>query len=678
MDHIDFSLPFQNPVLIFSIVLFIILFTPILLSRLRIPPIIGLIIAGAVIGPYGLHLMDRDSSIVLFGTVGLLYIMFLAGLEIDMADFKKNKYKSMLFGFFTFSIPMVLGTSVSYYFMEYPINSSILLASMFASHTLLAYPVVSRFGVIKNRAVNITVGGTVITDTLALLVLAVVVGMERGDVGQEFWIRLIISLIIFGFLVLYVIPLISRWFFKKQEESVLQYIYVLGMIFLSAFLAQLAGIEAIIGAFLAGLALNRIIPHTSALMNRIEFVGNAIFIPFFLIGVGMLIDYRVFISGADALIIAAVMTVTATVAKLLAAYFSKLSFKFTHSEFMMMFGLSNAQAAATLAAVLVGYNVIIGTTPEGEDIRLLGEDVLNGTIIMILVTCTISSLVVSKAAREIALVESEEDEKKTGGVSKFGDRFLIPVSNAETTEQLIGFSALFSGKKGIIEFYALNIQTDEENSSKGLKLLEKAQKAGAALDTPIKAISRYDINVANGIVNSIKENRITDVVLGMHQKSNFADTYFGYVLENVINKTASCIFIYKPVQPISTIKKMVVVVPGRAEYEPGFGKALKRLHMLSKELSSPIIFYSNPETLDKAQGVLRELEHNLPIKYQSLDDWEDFLVISRDVAFDDLLVVLSARKNTLSYNRLFEKLPKQLTKYFQNNNILMLYPEQFG
>lgn len=676
MEHIDFSLPLTNPVLKFAIVLFIILAAPIFLSRLKIPPIIGLLIAGAIIGPYGFHLFDRDSSIVLFGTVGLLYIMFLAGLEIDMADFKKNKYKSMLFGSYTFFVPMILGTAMGYYLLDFPLNSSVLMASMFASHTLIAYPLVSRFGVTKNKAVNITVGGTVITDTLALLVLAVIVGMERGEVGTEFWLRLGISLLIFGGIVLWVIPIVSRWFFKKQEDAVSQYIYVLGMVFLAAFLAELAGVEAIIGAFLAGLALNRIIPHTSALMNRIEFVGNALFIPFFLIGVGMLIDYRVLISGTGALIIAGLMTLTATLAKFVAAYFSKLSFNFNKNEFLMMFGLSNAQAAATLAAVLVGYNVIVGTAADGEEVRLLNEDVLNGTIIMILITCTISSFVVNKSARELALLESENDQEEEKQV-RYVNRFLIPISNTETIENLISFTVLFKSKKTPTEFLALNIQTDEEHGSKGKKLLEKAQKSAAALDTPLRAISRYDINIANGIVNSIKENHATDVVLGMHEKGSFADTYFGQVLENVIDRTQSNIFIYKAIQPINTIKKLVVVMPEMAEYEPGFSKAVKRLHLLSKELSSEIVVYANAATLEKIRKVLKGLEHNLPVICHALDNWEDVLIISRDVRIDDLLVVVSARRNTISYNKLFEKIPRQLSKYFQNNSILLLYPEQF-
>ncbi|MFN3916663.1 MAG: cation:proton antiporter [Flavobacteriales bacterium] len=680
MGHIDYNLPLSNPILIFSLVLFIILFAPLVLNRLKVPPIIGLIIAGAIIGPKGFYLMERGDSIKLFGTVGLLYIMFLAGLEIDMADFKKNKYKSLLFGMLTFLIPMGLGTAAGLYILELSVYSSILLASMFASHTLLAYPIASRFGISKNKAVNITVGGTVITDTLALLVLAVIVGMVKGDVNTEFWITLGISISIFTLIVLFLIPFLSRWFFKKEQDPISQYIFVLGIVFLSAFLAELAGIEGIIGAFLAGLALNKLIPHTSALMNRIDFVGNALFIPFFLIGVGMLIDFSIFVSGKGALLVAGVMTTTATTSKLLAAFFTKLSLKFTRSEMFLMFGLSNAQAAATLAAVLVGYNIILETDTEGNVVRLLNEDILNGTIIMILITCTISSVVVSRASKNIALLENdgdEEDEKNTEE-KLIQNRFLIPVSDMDIIEPVINFSSLLKPKKGLTETYAIHIKTEDESSKKGQRLIEKALKAGASLDYDIRPISRHDINIPSGILNCIRENNITDVFLSLGEKNNFIDSFFGSVTDTVIEKTDNSVYIYRSVQPLNTIKNLIVVVPEQAEFEIGFVKWVQKIHLLSKELNTPILFYSNPITTEKIKNTFVALEHNLSVGYKLLDDWDDFLIIARDLSPDDLFIIVSARKNTLSYNRLFDKLPKQLTKYFSNNNLVIIFPEQYN
>ncbi|MDO9614798.1 MAG: cation:proton antiporter, partial [Bacteroidota bacterium] len=385
------TLPLTNPVLKFLVILVIILFAPILLNKIRIPQILGLIIAGAIIGPNGINLLLRDSGIILSGTAGLLYIMFLAGLEIDLAEFKKNSSKSLIFGMFTFLIPMTMGTLAGLYVLNFPMLTSVLLASMFASHTLIAYPILSKLGVTKNRAVNIAVGGTLITDTLALLVLAVIVGMTTGEVNSQFWTKLTISIILFGLTVMILFPIIGHWFLKRYDDNVSQYIFVLAMVFLGAVLAEVAGIEAIIGAFLSGLALNRLIPATSPLMNRIEFVGNAIFIPFFLIGIGMLVDYRAFFLDFETIKVAAVMTVVATSAKFMAAWLTQKSLKFTVDERRLIFGLSNAQAAATLAAVLVGYNVILGQSANGEPIRLLSESVLNGTIVMILITCTIAT-----------------------------------------------------------------------------------------------------------------------------------------------------------------------------------------------------------------------------------------------------------------------------------------------
>src|SRR5690606_21206626 len=389
-------LPLDNPVLIFALILFIILFAPLLLNRVKIPQLIGLIMAGALIGPYGLHLMERDSSIVLFGTVGLLYLMFLAGLEIDAGDFKKHRNKSIVSGFLTFSVPMLIGTLAGYYLLHFSLISSILLASLMASHTLIAYPIISKMGITKNKAVNITVGGTMITDTLALLVLAVVAGMSTGEINNAFWIRLGVSVLIFGLIVGLIFPLLGRWFFKRYDDNVSQYIFVLGLVFLGAFLAEAAGIEAIIGAFFAGLSLNRLIPHTSPLMNRIEFVGNALFIPFFLIGVGMLIDLRVFFLDLNTLYVAGIMTAVAFSAKYIAAFFTQKIFGFSKAQRDVIYGLSNAQAAATLAAVLVGYNIILGETPDGEPIRLLNDSVLNGSILMILITCTVASFVAQR------------------------------------------------------------------------------------------------------------------------------------------------------------------------------------------------------------------------------------------------------------------------------------------
>jgi len=676
LSILEISFPLKNPVLIFSMILFIILFAPLMLNKLRIPHLIGLIMAGAIIGPNGLNLMNRDSSIILFGTVGLLYIMFLAGLEIDLGDFKKNSKKSLIFGMYTFIIPMGLGTLLGIYLLGFSVPTSILMASMFASHTLIAYPIVSKLGVAKNRAVNITVGGTLITDTLALLVLAVIVGMSTGEINEQFWLKLGISIVLFGLIVMLVFPIIGRWFFKRFDDNISQYIFVLGMVFLGAFLAEAAGIEAIIGAFLAGLALNRLIPATSPLMNRIEFVGNALFIPFFLIGVGMLIDYRVFFEGTQTIKVAALMTICATSAKFIAAWLTQKTFKFSADERRLIFGLSNAQAAATLAAVLVGYNIVVGVDESGNVIRLLNESILNGTILMILVTCTIASFVAQKGAQNIAL--AERDGEETSSNDAIEERILIPVNNEDYTEELVNLSVTIKSKRNKVGLYALNVIDNsgqgDGSEKRANKILESASKTAASTDNQLHSLLRYDINTLNGIVNVVKEHKITDIILGLTDKKGLLDAFFVNLTEGILSRCDTTTFIYKPSQPLSTIKRHLVVVPENAEREVGFPFWLIKVWNLGRNTGAQLVFLATQPTIDYLTEI--HAKHPVSSEFRLFEDWGDFLIMLKELKTDDNLIVIMSRRSFPSYHNSMAKIPNQLKRYFEDNSTMMIYPMQ--
>lgn len=677
LNIFETTLPLANPVLKFLVILIIILSAPILLNKLKIPHILGLIIAGAIIGPNGFNLLLRDSGIILSGTVGLLYIMFLAGLEINMDEFKKNSSKSLMFGLNTFTIPMILGTLSSYYILNLSLLSSILVASMYASHTLIAYPILSKLGVTKNRAVNVAVGGTLITDTLALLVLAVIVGMTTGIVNTVFWTKLSVSIFSFGLVVMLLFPIIGRWFLKRYEDNVSQYIFVLVMVFLGAVLAEAAGIEAIIGAFLSGLALNRLIPSTSPLMNRIEFVGNAVFIPFFLIGVGMLVDYRAFFKDFETIKVALVMTAIATSAKFIAAWITQKSFKFSVDERRLIFGLSNAQAAATLAAVMVGYNIIIGESASGEPIRLLSEYILNGTIIMILVTCTIATFSAQKGGRNISLKESSIIERST---SKNAERILIPISNPDTIEELISLSTIIKSKDNKKGLYALNIinndSIDPDVDTRAKNMLERAVMTASSTDMQLNKLLRYDISIANGITGVIKEHSITDLILGLHIKKEVSESFMGKLTEGIISKCNTTTFVYKPVQPISTIKRHIIIVPLNAEQVIGFPYWLSKILNIPKNTGSKLVFYAGESTINIIKNLLSK--HSLEADFKIFEDWNDFLIISRDIKIDDNLIIILSRVNKPSYNENMTKIPGYLDKYFQSNSFILLYPIQIG
>ena len=677
LSILEVTLPLTNPVLKFLLILIIILIAPILLNKLKIPHILGLIIAGAIVGPNGFNLLLRDSGIILSGTAGLLYIMFLAGLEIDITEFKKNSSKSILFGLYTFLIPMILGTFSSLYILNLSISSSVLVASMYASHTLIAYPILAKLGVTKNRAVNITVGGTMITDTLALLVLAVIVGMTKGEVNALFWTRLSISILAFGLTVIFLFPIIARWFLKRYEDNTSQYIFVLAMVFLGAVLAEAAGIEGIIGAFLTGLALNRLIPSTSALMNRVEFVGNAVFIPFFLIGVGMLVDYRAFFTDFETIKVAFVMTIIATTAKFMAAWLAQKSFKFSIDERRIIFGLSNAQAAATLAAVLIGYNIIIGESLSGEPIRLLSESILNGTIVMILITCTIATFAAQKGGRNLATKESTIIESLDNGRP---ERILIPISNPDTIDELINLSTIIKSKDNKDGLFALNIvnieSIESEDDIKAKRILEKAVIAASATDIQLNKLLRYDMNTQNGITGVIKEQYITDLVLGLHISKGISDTFLGKLTEGILSKCNVTTFVYKPLQPISTIKRHVIIVPGDAEKVIGFQFWLSKIWNISKNTGTKLVFYASEPTTSLIRNIL--FKHPIDAEFIVFENWNDILSISHDIKKDDNLIIVLSRVNKPSYHENMANIPEYLNKYFKSNSFILIYPMQIG
>lgn len=675
MDWLDFSLelPITDPTWIFLLVLLIILFAPILLTKLRIPHIIGMILAGLAIGEHGFNILVRDSSFELFGKVGVYYIMFLAGLEMNMADFKKNRGKAVALGLLAFIIPIGIGMVTNVLLLKYSLITSILLASMYASHTLVAYPIVIRYGISRQRSVSIAVGGTAVTDTLTLLVLAVISGVFKGEAGGLFWLWLVVRFVVLGGLIMYFLPRVGRWFFRRYDDNVMQYIFVLAMVFLGAGLMELIGMEGILGAFLVGLVLNRLIPHVSPLMSHLEFVGNALFIPYFLIGVGMLIDVKVIFGEGDALKVAGVMIVVALGGKWIASWLTQKIYRMSVLERELMFGLSNAQAAATLAAVLVGYNIIL---PDGS--RLLNEDVLNGTVLLILVTCIVSSFTTERAARKMAMGEAHPEEDR----SREPEKILIPVANPNTIEYLMNLSLVIRDPKQKDNLLALNVINDHSGTEaleqQGKRYLERAAKITASAGVELKCISRYDLNIAAGIIHTAKEHGATDVIIGLHWKVNIVDSFFGMLTESLLKGLHREVMVARFLIPINTLRRIIVAVPPKAEYEAGFQKWVDHFCRMGTTLGCRVHFFANEQTGNLLQGLVKKKHSNTLTEFSRLDEWEDLLLLTGQVNYDHLLVVISARRGSISYDSSFEKLPSQLGRYFTNNSLIVLYPDQLG
>ncbi|HTJ12129.1 MAG TPA: cation:proton antiporter [Dinghuibacter sp.] len=667
---ISLKLPLKDPVPIFSLVLFIVLLAPIVLRKFRIPSIIGLILAGVAIGDHGFDLIEKG-SIDLFGRAGLLYIMFLAGLELDMNEFRENRNRSALFGILTFCIPFGLGLLVCHYILHFNFVGSLLVSSMFSTHTLVAYPIASRLGITKNEAVTITVGGTIITDSAVLLILAVITGYGKGQLGQGFWIQLGVSIAIFTAVVLWGFPWLGRWFFKKiKDDKVTHFIFVFAMVFLAAFLAEMAGVDAIIGAFLAGLALNRLIPTTSPLMNRIEFVGNAIFIPFFLISVGMLVDLHILLKGPTALMIAGILTAVALCGKWIAAWLTQHFFRYTATQRNVIFGLSGAHAAATIAVILIGYNM-----------KIVDENVLNGTVILILITCMVASFVESNAGTRLAVAEAEAKPDLSTGPEKI----LLPVLSPARAEELLDFAVMIKENSLDTPIVSLVVVKDDDEAREKIILSNRVQEEtvarASATENEVQTITRIDLNVVDGIARTVKELGITDVVLDWEEKASTTErlfgTLFGTTQENILSSVRETIYSCLFHAPLNTTGKVYVLAGRNAEYEVGFSHWMHKVLRLCKETGARLVLCCPKRTYLACEAFIEGAQVALDYDQMLVEDPDDLVhTLEGRVSGIDLLVLISARKGTLSFQHYMENAPARLQRHFPASNIILIYPEQ--
>ncbi|MCE3227186.1 MAG: sodium/hydrogen exchanger [Bacteroidetes bacterium] len=662
-DFLNNYLPVKNPVLILAVTLLIILFSPLLFRRFRIPGIIGLILAGIIIGPNSLHIIESTNSFELLSKTGLLYIMFLAGLEIDMHEFRHNRNKSIVFGALTFLVPITIGYFVCIYVFHFSLWSSVLLASMFSTHTLLSYPIVSNMGIVKNRAVQITFGGTIITDSAVLILLGVITNVVTGEINGIFWMRVIISLSLLLFATLYLLPKISRWFFRNIEsQASSQYIYVLAVVFISGFLSELAGVEPIIGAFLAGLGLNKVIPNNSILMNRIVFIGNTLFIPFFLISAGMLVDLRLFFKGGNALVFAGVLSVVGIVTKYLAAYLTALIYKYNKWERNIIFGLSVSHAAATLAVIKVGF-----------DIGLFDQNVINGTIILILISCLVSSFVSERAARKIAVQEKEVIRK---GADK-NERILIPVSNPENIQRLIDFALLIKDDKSTEPIYPLSIVEDDVDADEKInvvrKVIEGAAEQIASGDKKVEILKKVDLSIVDGIARTAKAYNITDILISYKAQQGTSNIIFGTIADNLLSKTKQCVIISKILQPINSFHRVVVVLSPNAELENGFFRICAKINILLKQIGHDVYIHGTADTLNDFCIVINDKKRAF-YNYVEEKNFEHFSPVQTPKE-NDLFILLSARKQTVSYDFHVDDMAKTLNKNNEFTSFSVFYPE---
>ncbi len=675
-DFFHISLPISNPTLIFFIVLCIILFAPIVMGKLRIPHIVGMVIAGVLVGQYGLNILSRDDSFELFGNVGLYYIMFLAGLEMDMQGVKRNSVRFFIFGLLTFGIPFLMTYAVSEWLLGYSGQASLILGSIMGANTLIAYPVVGRYGLQRERSVALSVGSSMIALFTALVILAAVVGTHDSNAsGIVFWLIFLLKLSAYYIALIFFMPRLTRWFLRRYSDAIMQFIFVLAMLFLSAALAEAVGLEGILGAFLTGLILNRYIPRLSALMNRLEFTGNALFIPYFLIGVGMLINVRLLFESTETMWIVLWIVIFGTLGKAVAAYVTCFIFRLPIYSGNMMFGLTSAHAAGAIAMAMVGMKL---TNADGTP--LVDDTMLNGVVTMILFTCIISSMMTEYASRQILL-------KGGGNISNNDkesddERILLPVKYEDIATGLVSLAAMTRNPQLGRELVAVNVVYDDDkridNQAKGRQLLDNLRKKAAAANINMQTQVRVAANIANGIKHAFKEYNASEIIMGMHIHKNISPKFWGEFAQSLYNGLSRQITFVRLKQPLNTLRLIRVVVPSRAEYETGFYRWVERLARLAENTDCRIVFHGRNESLELIRQYTNNRHHSARAEYEYMAHWNELPRLAATIAEDHMLVVVAARKGTVSYKTALERLPDEIEQHFSGKTIMIVFPDQYG
>lgn len=669
-----------DPTWSFFLVLAIILLAPLLLSRLHVPHIIGLMLAGILIGPFGLNLIERDRSFEIFGQVGIYYIMFLAALELDMGSVEHYGRRGLRFGLLTFLIPFILGFASARYVLHFSTDTSLLLACIFSSHTLVSYPIVGRYGLGRHRSVVVSVVATAFATFLALLMVAVIVGRLNPQSNWHFWLWFVVKCVLYSAFVILVFPRLGRWFLRRYDDSVMQYIFILSLVFLSAALAEFVGLEGLLGAFLAGLVVNPLIPRTSPLMNRIEFVGNALFIPYFLIGVGMIIDVGILMEDTHTIWIVAVMVVTATLTKWIAAEVMNLTSGESHDHAVLMFGLTNGHAAGALAIVM------IGTDPS---VRLMDSAVLNGTVMLIFFSCIISSLSTNRGARRLVLKDTQPEKNRgsyhgkclvtyaPGINADIITQLAILIRNPYIPDSLMGLTVSFKDVRN--PGTGLPDESGKKEHEEALRLLERAEKTAAAADVKMKTMNRISTNVASGILHTMVEQECGEVIVSLNDRTtDMPKTSLGPVIDNILEGSNREVMILRCIVPPGTLRRVIVAVPQKAEYEVGFYKWLEHVCRIGEQTGCHMEFRAHSATLPHISKYMRQRHHNVRTEYHEMERWTQLVSMSHQLGKDHLLVVVSARPGSISYQGRLENLPLLIHRYFSHTSVMLLFPDQWG
>ena len=717
--QIPFNRPLEEPVAVFAFAIAIFLITPLILKQFRLPGIIGILLAGIIVGPHALNLLSRGETIRLLGEVGLLYLLFVAGLEIDINAFFEDTTRVIVFALLTFLLPMVLGTVAGMSVLQLSLISAILFSTMFSSHTILGYPVLEQLNILKNNAVTTTISVALLTDTAALLILAAVESSQHGSASVFFWVQFIFKLTVFFVGILVIVPRIGRWFFRNvDEESYFEFLFTILIVYGTAYLATFAGADPIVGAFLAGITMNRLVPSTSTLMNRIQFVGNALFIPFFFLSVGMLVRPRIFLRGGEVWIILGVMLGVMVSMKFVSAVSTGRIYDFERDEWLTMFGISIGQGPAAIAIALIGART-----------GLFTDTLVNAVVGLIVISAIVSPYLTERFGRGIVAIEEQEEYEP----SEAPERILIPVTQqTENKDLLLDLAMLIRGSeseeplhtltvardrdqlstnggKSVIESWRSGESPDEKQSeetedqerdgeaeeqngeaeseteennteaevAEAEETLEDTEEYAAGAEVPIEAQTRVDNDTVNGIVRAIRENRITTVVMGWNKRQQFGRRLFGTTIEQLLNRTGERVLVASLNQPINTTERVVLVIPGRIAAHPGFYGGVHIVKQITEQLGVSLQCLLVNGNTDQYERLVDSVEPETSFEIDTVDSWNQ-IRSEPGTRFEegDLVIPLSPRQGSRGWVAELGDLQRDLAGNVPGNLIVLYLAEE--
>ncbi len=648
------SLPVEEPVIVFALALTTFLLAPMLIERAGLPGIVGIVLVGAVLGPNGAGVLALTDAIVLLGNVGLVYLLFTVGLELDLRGFAAAPENAALFGLTSFFLPFGIGSTAGIYVLGLDPWASFLLAAVFSSHTLLAYPVVNRLDVTKNRAVTAVFGGILFTDTLALVVLAIVLGQADGELTFGLFGQVFSAIVVLFAGVWFLLPPVARWFFRNtSQESYFEFLLVAAAIFAAASFAEVLGLSDILGAFVAGIALNRLVSRGGTLMNRIEFVGNALFVPFFLLYVGMLVDPGVILDGPRTLIVAGTIIAVMLITKVAAAGVVSAVQGYDRDEFGVITGLSVGQAAAALAITLVGF-----------DAGLLGSDVLNAVVLMMLVAAVVSPWLTERYATRLALGGDVEP----GETGEFDPRILLPLSmDADRQRPLLELAFALKDELAESPVHLLTVVQPDGSGGEETVLAEAEESLDAAAgiadaaEVPVRTETRVNHSIASGIVRASTETRADAILIGWDARRSLSNRAFGSIIDQVLGRTSVPVLVSRLGHPINTTERIFVVTPPGVDHHEGFYESVHVVKRLAEKLGAELHVYvvgDNPRQYERLFGMV---DPELEGTFEGIGNWSalESLLRQRTDA-DDLVMPISPRQGSVGWDSRLATLPRTL------------------